>query len=103
MTMWAYRYLNNTPSFWIAPVNEKTIRTLVEAGAIKKVCIIADGATIHVDVFTQSGATTATTNKGTIKTWASLDSSAKWVRNLGVGSAHLEISRWLPEQKRMAL
>jgi L-asparaginase/Glu-tRNA(Gln) amidotransferase subunit D len=84
-------------------MNEKTIRALVNAGAIKKVSIIADGATIHVDIVTQSGATTATTNKGSIKTWASLDSSAKWVRNLGVGSAYLEISHWLPGQKRIAL
>ena len=84
-------------------MNEKTIRALVEAGAIKKVFIIADGATVHVDVVTQAGAITATTNKGSIKTWASLDSSAKWVRGLGVGSAFLEISHWLPGQKRMAL
>jgi hypothetical protein len=84
-------------------VNEKTIRALVEAGAIKKVFIIADGATIHVDIVTQSGTITATTNKVTIKTWASLDSSAKWVRNLGVGSAFLEMGRWLPGQKRIAL
>ena len=82
-------------------MNEKTIRALVEAGAIKKVYIIADGATVHVDIITQSGTTTATTNKGTIKTWATLDSSARWVRTLGVGSIYLEISRWLPDQKRM--
>ena len=84
-------------------MNEKTIRALVDAGAIKKVYIIADGATVHVDIVTQSGAITATTNKGLIKTWATLDSSAKWVRNLGIGSVHLEISRWLPGQKRMGL
>lgn len=101
--MLVYQFLSNTPSSWMTAVNEKTIRALVEAGAIKKVYIIADGATVHVDVVTQSGAITATTNKGSIKTWASLDSSAKWIRNLGVGSAVLEISRWLPGQKRMAL
>jgi hypothetical protein len=101
--MSAYRYLSSTPSFRMTAVNEKTIRALVEAGAIKKVVIIADGATVHVDIVTQSGAITATTNKGSIKTWASLDSSAKWVRNLGIGSAYLEISRWLPGQKRMLL
>ena len=36
-------------------VNEKTIRALVEAGAVKNVLLIADGATIHVDIVTQNG------------------------------------------------
>ena len=85
------------------PVNEKTIRALVEAGAIKNVLLIADGATVHVDVVTQAGATTATTNKGGIKTWVTLDSAAKWIKGLGIGKAQLEISRWLPGQKGMPL
>lgn len=80
---------------------EKTIRALVEAGAVKKVLLIADGATVHVDIVTQNGPITATTIKGTIKTWVTLDASAKWVKGLGVGRAQLEISRWLPDQKGM--
>ena len=40
-------------------MNEKTIRALVEAGAVKKVMLIADGATIHVDIMTQAGVVTA--------------------------------------------
>jgi hypothetical protein len=66
-------------------VNEKTIRALVEAGAIKKVFIIANDANVHIDIVTQSETTTATTNKGLIKTWSSLDSSAKWIRKIGIG------------------
>jgi hypothetical protein len=81
-------------------VNERTIRALVEAGAVKKVLIIADGATMHVNIVTQTGTVTATTLRGSIKTWSSLDSSAKWVRNLGIGLAVLEISKWLLGQKR---
>ncbi len=46
------------------PMNERTIRALVEAGAVKNVLLIADGAAVHVDIVTQAGATTATTNKG---------------------------------------
>ncbi len=65
-------------------VNEKTIKALVEAGAIKKVLIIADGAAIHVEIVTQGGSITATTNKGSIKTWATLDASAKWIRRIGI-------------------
>lgn len=84
-------------------MNEKTIRALVEAGAVKNVLLIADGAAVHVDIVTQAGATTATTNKGGIKTWVTIDASAKWIKNLGVGKAQLEISRWLPSQKGMSI
>jgi hypothetical protein len=84
-------------------MNEKTIRALVEAGAVKNVRVIADGALIHVEIITQNGAVTATTLKGAIKTWATIDASARWVRNLGIGKMQLEISRWLPGQKGLAL
>ena len=84
-------------------MNERTIRALVEAGAIKNVLLIADGATVHVDIVTQAGATTATTSKGTIKTWATIDSSAKWIKGLGVGKVQLDVSRWLPGQKGLSL
>lgn len=84
-------------------MNEKTIRALVEAGAIKKVHIIAAGSAIHVDVVTQNGVITATTLKGSIKTWATIDSTAKWVKGLGVGRTQLDISSWLPNQRGLGL
>ncbi len=84
-------------------MNEKTIRALVDAGAVKNVLLIADGASIHVDIVTQNGPITATTNKGGIKTWVTIDASAKWVKGLGVGRAQLEISGWLPGQRGMTL
>lgn len=84
-------------------MNEKTIRALVEAGAVKKVMLVADGATIHVDIVTQGGSTTATTLKGAIKTWVTIDASAKWLKNLGVGRIQLVIDTWLPEQKGLKI
>ncbi len=84
-------------------MNEKTIRALVEAGAVKSVQLIADGAAIHVIIKTQNGSITATTNKGAIKSWATIDASAKWTKNLGIGNVKLDISRWLPGQRRMLL
>ncbi|WP_288356349.1 hypothetical protein [uncultured Cycloclasticus sp.] len=84
-------------------MNEKTIRALVEAGAVKKVMMVADGAAIHVDIVTQGGSTTATTLKGAIKTWATIDASAKWVKNLGIGRIQLVVDKWLPEQKGLKL
>ena len=82
-------------------MNEKTIRALVEAGAVKKVLLIANGAAIHVDIVTQNGPITATTTKGSIKIWARIDSSAKWVKALGVGHAQLNIVHWLPQLERL--
>lgn len=84
-------------------MNEKTLRALVEAGAVKKVLMIANGAAIHVDIYTQNGPVTATTSKGQIKTWATLDASARWIKGLGVGKAQLELSRWMPGQKGLPL
>jgi len=84
-------------------MNEKTIKALVDAGAVKKVLIIAEGAAIHVDIVTQNDVVTATTLKGTIKVWATLDASAKWVRNLGVGRVQLVMDKWLPAQRGLNL
>jgi len=83
-------------------MNEKTIRALVEAGAVKKVLMIADGAAIHVDIITANAVITATTSKGSIKTWATIDATAKWVKALGIGKVQLEISRWLPGQRGLS-
>jgi len=84
-------------------MNEKTIRALVEAGAVKNVLRIADGAAVLVDIVTQNGATTGTTNKCAIKTSVTIDASAKPIKGLGVGCAQLEISRWLASQRGMTL
>ena len=85
-------------------MNKSAISVLVAAGAIRQVLIIADGAAIHVDIVTQTGeASTVTTNRGTVKCWVTIDAAARWVKGLGIGKAQLEISRWLPGQKGMAL
>ena len=82
-------------------MNEKILRALVEAGAVKKIKITAEGSTIYVDVYTGSEATTAKTVKGKLKTWSTLDSAAKWVRALGVGQIQLDVARWRPEQRKL--
>jgi len=67
-------------------MDEKTLRTMVEAGSVKQLHIIADGALFHVNVITaKKGSITATTAKGLVKTWATLDATAKWVRSMGIG------------------
>ncbi len=84
-------------------MDKKTITALVHASAIKKVKIIADGAFVHVDIITTAGPTTATTGKGSIKTWSNIDAAARWIRSLGLGTAQLELSRWSPGQKGLSL
>jgi len=82
-------------------MNEKILRALVEAGAVKKIKIIAEGSTIYVEAYTGSEVTTAKTIRGKLKTWSTLDSAAKWVRSLGIGQMQLDMAKWQPEQKRL--
>lgn len=84
-------------------MNEKTLRALVEAGAIKRIRIIADGSRFHVEADTPTATIVAVTGKGAPKTWSSLDASAKWVRALGIGNAQLDVSRWTPDQRMLTL
>tara|TARA_A100001015_G_C14994558_1_gene715603 strand:+ start:1191 stop:1445 length:255 start_codon:yes stop_codon:yes gene_type:complete len=82
-------------------MNEKILRALVEAGAVKKIKIIAEGSTIFVEVYTGSDAKTAETIKGKLKTWSTLDSAAKWVRSIGIGRVQVDLTKWQPEQKKL--
>lgn len=80
-------------------MDERTLRALVAAGAIKRINIVGNGARFHIEANTPNGSVTAETGKGKVRTWATLDAAAKWVRALGVGSAHLSLARWSPGQR----
>jgi len=84
-------------------MNEKTLRALIDAGAIKRIRIIAEGATIHVEADTPNGTVTALTLKGAVKTWSTLDTAAKWVRSLGIGKAQIDVAKWQPGQRGMRI
>ena len=84
-------------------MNEKILRALVEAGAVKKIKITAEGSTIYVEAYTGSEVTTAKTIKGKLKTWSTIDSAAKWVRSLGIGQMQLDMAKWQPDQKKFVL
>lgn len=84
-------------------MNEKTLRALVEAGAVKRIRIIADGGRFHVEADTPTATIIAVTGKGSPKTWGTLDASAKWVRSLGIGTLQVDVSRWQPEQRGLRL
>lgn len=84
-------------------MDERTLRALVAAGAVKKVDIIATGARFHVEASTPNGAITAETRKGKVKTWVTLDAAAKWVRSLGMGGARVNLTHWHPEQRELSV
>lgn len=82
-------------------MDERMLRALVAAGAVKKISIVANGARFHVEARTLNGAVTAETLKGKVKTWVSLDAAARWVRGLGVGAAQLQLTHWQPAQREL--
>lgn len=84
-------------------MNEKTLKALVDAGAVRRIRIIGDGVLFHVEADTPNGSVPAMTLRGRPKTWRSLDSAARWVRGLGMGSALVELARWQPDQTGLKL
>lgn len=84
-------------------MDERMLKAMVAAGAIRNVHIIGTGARFHVEANTPNGSVTAETCKGKIKTWATLDAAAKWVRALGVGSAHINLAHWQPCQRELPI
>jgi hypothetical protein len=82
-------------------MDERMLKALVAAGAVRNINIIASGARFHVEAKTPNGSITAETLKGTVKTWVSLDAAAKWVRRLGVGAAQVNLTHWQPGQREL--
>jgi len=85
-------------------MNNKMLKGLVEAGAIKAVSIIANGSVVHAEIVTLSGdKKVITTQAGAIKTWGTIDSAARWLKTIGLGTIKLEVGKWLPNQKGLLL
>ena len=80
------------------------LKGLVEAGAIKAVSIVANGSVVHAEVITLIGdKKVITTQAGTIKTWGTIDSAAKWLKAIGLGTMKLEVGKWMPNQRGLSL
>jgi hypothetical protein len=82
-------------------MNEKMLKTMVDAAAVKRARIVANGARFHVEVDAPGRSFTVETGKGSVRTWTSIDSAAKWLRNLGIGQVALELAHWQPGQKSL--
>ena len=58
-------------------MDERMLKAMVAAGAIKNIDIIASGARFHVEARTPNGPSTAETRKGKVRTWVTLDAAAR--------------------------
>jgi len=54
-------------------MNEKMLKTLIDAAAIKKARIIANGSRFHIEVDAPGRSFTVETGKGALRTWSSID------------------------------
>ena len=84
-------------------MDERTLKALVAAGAVRKVDIIATGSRFHVEASTPNGPITAETRAGKVRTWVTLDAAARWVRGLGMGGANVNLTHWQPGQRELAV
>lgn len=84
-------------------MDERMLRAMVAAGAIKNINIIASGARFHIEAKTPNGPITAETRNGKVRTWATLDAAARWVRGLGIGNAHVSLAHWQPKQRELSI
>ena len=84
-------------------VNSKILKALLEAGAIRRAQLIAEGSLIRIEVETQAGPTAINTLDGKLKTWGTVDAAARWQRTVGIGTCQLDFNRWQPSQKGMKL
>ncbi|MEL7187204.1 MAG: hypothetical protein AAFN50_12340 [Pseudomonadota bacterium] len=84
-------------------MDERLLKAMVSAGAIKHINIIASGARFHVEARTPNGPVTAETRKGKVRTWVTLDAAARWVRGLGIGAAQVNLAHWQPEQRELSV
>jgi len=82
-------------------MDERLLKAMVAAGAIKKIRIIGHGARFHIEASTPNGAVTAETRQGKVRSWVTLDAAARWVRGLGVGSAQISLTHWQPAQREL--
>ena len=84
-------------------MDRKTLRALIDAGAVRKVRLIGEGPQFRAEVETQGGLLVVNTTAGKLRTWATLDAAAKWVRDLGIGTLQLELDKWQPQQRMLKL
>lgn len=80
-------------------MNERELKLLLEAGALKSIQVIAQGSLFHVEAKTAAGCKVVMTGRGEVRQWRSIDSCAKWLRNVGFGRFELLMDGWIASQR----
>lgn len=75
-------------------MNERELKLLIEAGAVKLILITVQGSMFHVEAKTARAAKVLMTGRGDVRQWRSIDSCARWLRKTGVGKADLDFQNW---------
>jgi hypothetical protein len=84
-------------------MDARTLRALVDAAAIKRARIVAQGEAFHVEIDAPGRSFTIETAKGGLRTWRSIDATAKWLRSIGIAQSQLDVSHWHPGQRALPL
>jgi hypothetical protein len=84
-------------------MERRTVKALIDAGAVKQFELIANGGDFYLEVKTSAGKEIITGTSGGIKTWRTIDSAAKWLHILGVGRLQLKMDKWQPGQKTIGI
>ena len=82
-------------------MNERALKLLLEASAVKSVLITAQGSMLHVEAKIDGGAKVLGTGKGDVRQWRSIDSCAKWLRKAGIGRAEVDFQNWQIGQRTL--
>jgi len=72
-------------------VLEPAARLLVESGAVRGARIVRAGERWAVLLLVGMEEYTVSSKREDVRTWASLDTLAEWLKNLGIGSATLHM------------
>ena len=84
-------------------MNERELKLLLEAGALKSIQVIAQGSLFHVEAKASAGCKVVMTGRGEIRQWRSIDSCARWLRKIGIGLVSVDLERWQLGQGALAL
>ncbi|QFY89903.1 hypothetical protein D5125_10575 [Magnetovirga frankeli] len=88
------------------PKKTATLNLRIEPGikdAVQQAALLDNRSVANLVEFTSTGSVVASTLKGAVKTWSSIDTAAKWIRSLGIGTAQINIANWMPGQKSLSL
>ena len=84
-------------------MDRRSLKALIDAGAIKRARIIAQGDDFRVEIDSPGRSFTIETAKGGLRTWRTIDATAKWLRSIGIAESNLNVAHWSPEQRSLPL